>query len=616
VLAFVTLTPAILSWVSNGRSWVQKPRAYHLEFAALIGGLVLLGCVTLAASGSSSSPALLYSLVPFLLWSALRFGSMGVSSSVIVVTFLSIWGVIHGRGPFSEVGPFSSVLALQLFLVFAATPFMVLAALVEERKQAEDRLHESEERLHLAIHAGRMYAFEWDAATDVIVRSGECAYILNWIDDPTRDTSRQFAARVHPDDREAYAAPEREPTPRNPTYQTSYRVLRPDGSVIWLEANGHVLFDGDGRIRRIIGMVADVTERKLAEEALRESEERLRLAIHAGRMYAFEWDAATDVIVRSGECAYILNWIDDPTRDTGRQFAARVHPDDREAYVAMETGLTAENSTYQTSYRMLRPDGEVIWLEESGHAFFDGQGRVLRTIGMVSDITERKIAEAALSSVSRKLIEAQEKERTRIARELHDDISQRLALLTIELERLRETSPDLPTEARSRLGEIQKQTAELGSDVQSMSHELHSSKLEYLGIATAMRGFCKEFSEQQKVEIDFRHDDIPSSVPPEVSLCLFRILQEALQNAAKHSGVRHFDVELRCASDAINLSVRDSGSGFDRDDALKTRGLGLISMMERMKLVGGRISIDSQPQRGTAIRASVPLGKSAAANAR
>jgi signal transduction histidine kinase len=149
-----------------------------------------------------------------------------------------------------------------------------------------------------------------------------------------------------------------------------------------------------------------------------------------------------------------------------------------------------------------------------------------------------------------------------------------------------------------------------------MSHELHSSKLEYLGIATAMRGFCKEFSEQQKVEIDFRHDDIPSSVPPEVSLCLFRILQEALQNAAKHSGVRHFDVELRCASDAINLSVRDSGSGFDRDDALKTRGLGLISMMERMKLVGGRISIDSQPQRGTAIRASVPLGKSAAANAR
>jgi signal transduction histidine kinase len=363
-------------------------------------------------------------------------------------------------------------------------------------------------------------------------------------------------------------------------------------------------------------LAALVEERKQAEDRLHESEERLHLAIHAGRMYAFEWDAATDVIVRSGEYAYILNWIDDPTRDTGRQFAARVHPDDRKAYVAIETGLTAENSTYQTSYKMLRPGGEVIWLEESGHAFFDGQGRVLRTIGMVSDITERKIAEAALSSVSRKLIEAQEKERTRIARELHDDISQRLALLTIELEGLRESSPDLPTEARSRLGEIQKQTAELGSDVQSMSHELHSSKLEYLGIATAMRGFCKEFSEQQKVEIDFRHDDIPSSVPPEVSLCLFRILQEALQNAAKHSGVRHFDVELRCASDAINLSVRDSGSGFDRDDALKTRGLGLISMMERMKLVGGRISIDSQPQRGTAIRASVPLRKSAAANAR
>jgi signal transduction histidine kinase len=232
------------------------------------------------------------------------------------------------------------------------------------------------------------------------------------------------------------------------------------------------------------------------------------------------------------------------------------------------------------------------------------------------DITDRKAAEAALASVSRRLIEAQEQERTRIARELHDDISQRLALLTIELERLLEASPDLPFETRSRMGELRDRSAELASDVQSLSHELHSSKLEYLGMAPAMRSLCHELSRQQRVEIVFSHDDIPSTVPKDIALCLFRVLQEALQNAVKHSGVRRFDVELRYASDAINLSVRDSGSGFDRDDALKTRGLGLISMMERMKLVGGRISIDSQPQRGTTIRASVPLEKGLAANAR
>jgi signal transduction histidine kinase len=268
-------------------------------------------------------------------------------------------------------------------------------------------------------------------------------------------------------------------------------------------------------------------------------------------------------------------------------------------------------------------DDQVLWrangtsfpVEYWSHQQRRGQEIVGAVVAFI-DITERKAAEAALASVGQRLIEAQEQERTRIARELHDDLSQRLALLTIELERLLEASRDLSPEARSRIDELKNRSAEIASDVQSLSHELHSSKLEYLGMAPAMRALCHEQSRQHKVEIVFSHDDVPSTVPKDIALCLFRVLQEALQNAVKHSGVRRFDVELRYASDAINLSVRDSGSGFDRDDALKTRGLGLISMMERMKLVGGRISIDSQPQRGTAIRAIVPLGKGAAANAR
>jgi signal transduction histidine kinase len=146
-----------------------------------------------------------------------------------------------------------------------------------------------------------------------------------------------------------------------------------------------------------------------------------------------------------------------------------------------------------------------------------------------------------------------------------------------------------------------------------MSHELHSSKLEYLGIAAAMRGFCKEFGEQQKVETEFKIADLPKSLPPEISLCLFRVLQEALQNAVKHSGARQFDVELRYASDEIHLTVRDSGSGFDVEEAMKTHGLGVVSMRERLKLVDGQLSIDSQPQQGTTVHARVPLCKVASA---
>jgi signal transduction histidine kinase len=227
-------------------------------------------------------------------------------------------------------------------------------------------------------------------------------------------------------------------------------------------------------------------------------------------------------------------------------------------------------------------------------------------IGMVANITERKLTEAALASLSRKLIEAQEQERTRIARELHDDIGQRLAILAIKLAQLQQ-SPPHSSELASHIGELQKQTSEIAADIQCLSHELHSSRLQYLGIVAAMRGFCREFGEQQKVEIDCKIHDLPVTLSPDISLCFFRVLQEALHNSAKHSGVRHFEVELWGTPDEIYLTVSDSGAGFDIDAPKANRGLGLISMAERLKLLNGTLSIESQLQRGTTIRARVPF---------
>jgi signal transduction histidine kinase len=148
---------------------------------------------------------------------------------------------------------------------------------------------------------------------------------------------------------------------------------------------------------------------------------------------------------------------------------------------------------------------------------------------------------------------------------------------------------------------------EMGTDLQSLSHELHSSKLEYLGIAAVTQGFCREFAEKQKVEIDCKTRDLPVPLPPPVALCLFRILQEALHNSLKHSGVRHFEVRLWGAQDGAHLTVKDAGAGFDREEARAGRGLGLISMEERLKLLDGTLLIESQPNRGTTIHARVPL---------
>ena len=270
-----------------------------------------------------------------------------------------------------------------------------IAVDITERKLAEEALGESEQRFRLAMQAGRMYAFDWDVVTDEIVRSKESVDILRWTD-PQHDTGRDFHARVHPDDAVRYRASEAKLTPENPAYQVCFRALGPDGNVTWLEDTGRAFFDAQRKMVRITGMVIDITERKRAEEKLRESEERFRLAAQAGKMYAYQWDSTSDTVTRSNEYGNMIGLIDPTEQLTRRQLATRVHPDDRARFVSSVDNLTPKNPTTQISYRVPRPDGSVIWLEKSARAFFDAHGKLLHVMGMVVDITERKQAEERL----------------------------------------------------------------------------------------------------------------------------------------------------------------------------------------------------------------------------
>jgi signal transduction histidine kinase len=184
--------------------------------------------------------------------------------------------------------------------------------------------------------------------------------------------------------------------------------------------------------------------------------------------------------------------------------------------------------------------------------------------------------------------------------DLHEDIGQRLSLLAIEVEQLQTDPPNQPAA-------VLRQILNILTDVKASAHELHSPRLEYLGIATVMKCFCREFGERKGVEIDFRNHGQPRLLPPDVSICLFRILQEALYNGVKHSGSQRFEVRLWEMSDDLHLTIKDSGEGFDPEAASKGKGLGLISMEQRLKLVKGTFSIESRPQSGTTIHARVPL---------
>jgi len=594
-----------------------RTRVRIAEFAAL---LVLLTLVCVIVVGDLplipvKLHFLAFAVLPFVIWAAIRFEVSGAALSTLIVAAIATVATAFGSGPFAQNTSFTNAVLLDVFFAVLSVSGLTLAAVIAEREQAESE-RERLTREQAAIEVRLRLATIVESSDDAIISKDLEGVIVSW----NRAAQRIFGFT----EAEAVGQPitmiiplelqeeenkilQRLWAGESIEHYETFRVTK-EGKKLNVSLVISPLKDSTGRIIGASKIARDITERKQTQDNLRESEERLRLAVETGRMYAFEWDPATDLIERSGECSDIFSWIDDSAHDTGRQFAARVHPDDRERYVATtETGLTAASPTYQTSYRVLRPDGSVTWLEESGRAFFDAQGKMLRAIGMGVDVSDRKRAEEAILGMSRKLVEAHEQERTRIGRDLHDDVVQRLALLSIELEAVQQNVPDAASELRTRIGTLQNEATQITNDVQLLSHELHSSKLEYLGIVGATTNFCKEFSERHKVEIDFQCHDLPTGLPRELSLSLFRVLQEALRNATKHSGVKRFEVRLWGSTGEIQLTISDLGTGFDTETAMKGTGLGLTSMRERLRLVGGELSINSQPKGGTTIHARVPF---------
>jgi PAS domain S-box-containing protein len=292
-------------------------------------------------------------------------------------------------------------------------------------------------------------------------------------------------------------------------------------------------------------------------------------------------------------------------QELGDGWTRDIHPDDLPAYSTTVEEAFRERHPFKVKYRMRRADGEYRWITDDGTPIFGRSGTLNGFIGSRVDITSETLANQALSSANWRLIGTMEAERSRIARELHDDITQRLALLAIGLGQLRVDPVSSRKVFMSRVEELQAHAVEISQDVQALSHELHSSKLDTLGLVTGIASFRREFSQAQKVDVVFVHSNVPRDLPRDLSLCLFRVMQEAMTNVVKHAGPTQIRVDLHGSRGRLRLTVADSGRGFN--PAKASDGLGLISMRERVHAVGGTFEIMRRSPHGTMVITDVPI---------
>jgi len=337
--------------------------------------------------------------------------------------------------------------------------------------------------------------------------------------------------------------------------------------------------------------------------------ERLRLAMDSGKSTGWDWDLVSGQSFWFGDLQTTFGIDSDTYLASAQEFYGYVHPEDRERVSRMIAQAIQDQRPYTAEFRILRRDGAVRWVAARSKFYYSRKGEAERMVGMAVDITERKTAEEALASLSGRLIDAQEDERKRIARELHDDYNQRVAMLANDLAQLAKNDGGTSAAAdqSQSLRHLKDRVCELGADLHSLSHRLHPSTLKVLGLVAAVRAFCKEFEQQQGVQIDFGHEKVPREVPEDVELCLFRIAQESLRNVKRHSGANRAEVRLDCVDGRLHLAVSDRGSGFDSNKPAEQRGIGLRSMEERLRALGGHLEVRSRPMEGARIDAWLPL---------
>jgi signal transduction histidine kinase len=488
VLASLTLVPLILTWTSLDVGALRKaPLRRYLEAGVLAIGLLLVGVFGFATlkAHEGTTPALLYLPLPFLLWATIRFGPRGFSLALITVSMVTIWGAIHGLGPFASQSAEMSALSVQLFLILSSMPLLFLAALINEREQAQKLARQNSEQNRAMLRA----------IPDMVFLINDEGVYLDY--------------------------PAREPG----------ELLVPPAA--FLGKN-----------------VRDVLPAALAEKLI----ECLQRS-------------------RGSDSAQILEYSLS-MNGAERDYEARL--------IGMEGG---------------------------------------KTLTIVRDVTDKQLASKALAEsraklhishnqireLLRRIIDAQESERRKLSRELHDDLSQKIATLSVSISRVKKKVPVSEEQLIAGLDDLREETNRLTSDIRRLSHQLHPAVLEHVGLVAALESYIQGFRSEEQIDVTLNTELADKKIPFQTSICIYRVAVEALRNVARHSGSSEARVSLKALDNAIELEVSDTGKGFNVELARKGDGLGLVSIEERLRLLRGSCEIRSTSQAGTQVVARVPL---------
>ncbi len=475
------------------------------------------------------------------------------------------------------------------------------------RQRADEVLRESEERRNLAADAAGAGLWAIDYGSGVIWATARTRSMFGFTPDEVV-TLERLQSTIHPDDR----GPVREALERSARSReladVECRVMTDEGRDRWVLSRGRSHLTSAGVVDRVTGVSIDISERKREQQALVTSEARLASAAELAGLAFYEVDYDEGSMYTDDRLRDLCGVPPDRVEGLGVLgfWMAHLHPDDRPQVLGLRRRLhEGERDHFSHEYRYLHPDRGELWVRHlSGTAARDAAGRAVRTYGVLRDITERKRVEDERHDLSRRLISVQEEERALLARELHDDVSQRLAVLAIDAGRAELAAEGAQAVAMQA---VREGLVRLSDDIHSLAYQLHPSILEELGLAEALRAEGERRARRGQLDVAMDLEALPPVVPVGAALCLFRVAQEALNNVAQHARARAATVTLRQVDGGLLLAVSDDGAGFDPGRAPKGMHLGLAGMRERTLLAGGTLDIESAPGQGTKVIAWVPV---------